>query len=56
MTLGTAGVSWLRQDILTTGELFLDSHGGTRAMMRSVFYTVSDFLHYYCSLMYQRRK
>lgn len=56
---------WVRADLTPTmvsgytsgytdgWGIILDSHGGTRAMMRSVFYTVSDFLHYYCSLMYQ---
>lgn len=32
--------------------IVLSSHEGSKAMMRSLFYTVSDFLHYYCSLMY----
>lgn len=32
--------------------IVLSSHGGSKAMMRSLFYTVSDFLSYYRSLMY----
>lgn len=46
-------VSSFESGSTTFWGVILDSHGGSKVLMRSLFNTVSDFLNYYCSLMHE---